>query len=178
MFWWVLKQSMHWAVVPMGAQTVYPLGSVEFAEWYHAVALELDEERLFDLMVFRCCKCRRIKLPIYPVEKPVSEGRNLRRGDLKQGNMGVDYQLAPFSSLSKAEHVSDEKTPEVNMNSLPGSRNISVWRHIMQNNTMVFLPENNFTVDTSVNLAENSLRSAVETSSCKDVLYLEMTWTE
>ncbi|XP_074366686.1 DDT domain-containing protein PTM-like isoform X2 [Apium graveolens] len=146
-------------------------------KWYHADALELDEERLFDLMGFRCCKCRRIKSPICPytdpVKKPVSEGRNLRRGDLKQGNMGVDDQLArveganPFSSLSRAEHVSDEKTPEVNMNSLPGSGNISVGRHIMQNNTMVFLPENNFTVDTSVNLAENSLHSAVEASSCK-----------
>ncbi|KAL8131246.1 hypothetical protein AgCh_007245 [Apium graveolens] len=71
-------------------------------------------------MGFRCCKCCRIKSPIYPIEKPVSEGRNLLRGDLKQGNMGVEDQLAhieganPFSSLSKAEHVSDEKTPEVN----------------------------------------------------------------
>lgn len=73
----------------------------------------------------------------------------------------------PFSSLSGVEHVTGEKTPEVNINSLPGSRNISVGRHLMQNNTMVCLPENNFSVDLSVNLAENSLLPAVDASSCK-----------
>lgn len=128
-------------------------------------------------MGFKCCKCRRIKSPICPytdpVEKPVSEGRNLRRSVPKQGSMGVDDQLVrigganPFISLSRVEHVTDEKTLEVNINSLPGSNNISVRSHTMQKNKMVSLPENNFSVDLSVNLGENSLLSAFESSSCK-----------
>lgn len=139
--------------------------------------MELDENKLLILVGFKCCKCRRIKSPICPytdpVEKLLYEGRNLRRSALKQGSMGVDDQLVrieganPFSSLSRAEHVTDEKTPEVNINTLPVSRKISVGSHKMQNNTTVCLPENNFSVDLSVNLAENSLLSAVESSSFK-----------
>lgn len=146
-------------------------------KWYHADAVELDESRLFDLLGFRCCKCRRIKSPTCPytdpVKKPVSEGRNLRRSAPKQGSLGLDDQPVrleganPFGSLSRAEHVTDDPTTEVNINSFPGSRNISVGRHLMQNTTVVFLPENNFSVGLSTNLVENSLLPAVESSSCK-----------
>ncbi|XP_052726405.1 DDT domain-containing protein PTM isoform X2 [Vigna angularis] len=34
--------------------------------WYHAEAVELEESRLFDVLGFKCCKCRRIKSPVCP----------------------------------------------------------------------------------------------------------------
>lgn len=70
----------------------------------------------------------------------------MRKRAPKQGSLGVDDQLVcpdggnPFGSLLRVEHGTDEKAPEVNIKSLPGSRNIS---------------------------AENSLLPAVESSSCK-----------
>ncbi|KAL1817029.1 hypothetical protein DCAR_0521448 [Daucus carota subsp. sativus] len=138
-------------------------------KWYHADALELDESRLLELTGFKCCKCRRIKSPVCPytepVEKPASQGRNLRKSAPKQGSLGVDDQrlsiegATPYSSLSRVED------PQVDMNSLPGSGNIFVGRHLMQNNNMVCLPEYNFSVDLSANIAENSLLLAAE--SCK-----------
>ncbi|KAG4972219.1 hypothetical protein JHK85_038640 [Glycine max] len=34
--------------------------------WYHAEAVELEESKLFDVLGFKCCKCRRIKSPVCP----------------------------------------------------------------------------------------------------------------
>ncbi|XP_047168001.1 DDT domain-containing protein PTM-like isoform X3 [Vigna umbellata] len=37
-----------------------------YQDWYHAEAVELEESRLFDVLGFKCCKCRRIKSPVCP----------------------------------------------------------------------------------------------------------------
>ncbi|XP_010243411.1 PREDICTED: DDT domain-containing protein PTM [Nelumbo nucifera] len=34
--------------------------------WYHADALQLEESKIFDVVGFRCCKCRRNRAPICP----------------------------------------------------------------------------------------------------------------
>ncbi|KZV47178.1 hypothetical protein F511_05229 [Dorcoceras hygrometricum] len=34
--------------------------------WFHADALELDESKIFSLIGFKCCKCRRIRSPVCP----------------------------------------------------------------------------------------------------------------
>ncbi|KAL6577433.1 hypothetical protein OROMI_011709 [Orobanche minor] len=38
--------------------------------WFHADALELDETKIFLLVGFKCCKCRRIRSPICPYLGP------------------------------------------------------------------------------------------------------------
>jgi hypothetical protein len=35
-------------------------------KWYHAEALELEESKIYDLVGFKCCKCRRIRSPLCP----------------------------------------------------------------------------------------------------------------
>ncbi|XP_073312587.1 DDT domain-containing protein PTM-like [Primulina huaijiensis] len=34
--------------------------------WFHAESLELDESKIFSLIGFKCCKCRRIRSPVCP----------------------------------------------------------------------------------------------------------------
>ncbi|PSR89894.1 DDT domain-containing protein [Actinidia chinensis var. chinensis] len=39
-------------------------------KWYHAEAVELEESDIFDVVGFKCCKCRRIKSPACPYSNP------------------------------------------------------------------------------------------------------------
>jgi len=39
---------------------------VGFTGWYHAEALELEESKLFSVLGFKCCRCRKIKSPVCP----------------------------------------------------------------------------------------------------------------
>ncbi|KAG6417670.1 hypothetical protein SASPL_119855 [Salvia splendens] len=47
--------------------------------WFHADALELDESKIFSVVGYKCCKCRRIKSPVCPYsnlpKKIVSKGK-------------------------------------------------------------------------------------------------------
>lgn len=69
-------------------------------EWYHADAVELEESRIFALLGFKCCKCRRIRSPICPyadqINKVVVEGKNLRKRPPKQGSLLVDPSPETF----------------------------------------------------------------------------------
>uniref|UniRef100_A0A803QKU9 Uncharacterized protein n=1 Tax=Cannabis sativa TaxID=3483 RepID=A0A803QKU9_CANSA len=58
-------------------------------KWYHADALEFDETRLFDMVGFKCCKCRRIKSPVCPYADP------------KPGSKKKDRNIL-YSKLSEA----------------------------------------------------------------------------
>lgn len=40
------------------------------ADWFHADSVELDESKIFFLVGFKCCKCRRIKSPVCPYLDP------------------------------------------------------------------------------------------------------------
>ncbi|KAH6774734.1 hypothetical protein C2S51_013138 [Perilla frutescens var. frutescens] len=41
--------------------------------WYHADSVELDESKIFSLVGFKCCKCRRIKSPVCPYLDPLKK---------------------------------------------------------------------------------------------------------
>ncbi|KAG9458985.1 hypothetical protein H6P81_003493 [Aristolochia fimbriata] len=47
------------------------------SKWYHADALELKEEEIFDLLGFRCCKCRRKASPLCPYLNPSIKSKKL-----------------------------------------------------------------------------------------------------
>lgn len=57
--------------------------------WYHADAVELDESKIFDVVSFKCCKCRRIRSPLCPFMDPEEKMQKLVR-NLKRENSGVD----------------------------------------------------------------------------------------
>lgn len=67
--------------------------SVIFTDWYHADALELEESKIFDVLGFKCCKCRRIKSPVCPYSdlKPkMQEGSKKHARASKKDHSGKD----------------------------------------------------------------------------------------
>ncbi|XP_028808128.1 DDT domain-containing protein PTM [Neltuma alba] len=61
--------------------------------WYHADALELEESKIFEVLGFKCCKCRRIKSPECPYsdKKPkMQEGTKKHRRPSKKDNSSTD----------------------------------------------------------------------------------------
>ncbi|KAL3530436.1 hypothetical protein ACH5RR_009758 [Cinchona calisaya] len=67
------------------------------SNWYHAEAVELEESKIFNLVGFKCCRCRRIKSPLCPYKdldskKQSEEKQNhtkARRQDEKDPNLEV-----------------------------------------------------------------------------------------
>ncbi|KAL5981949.1 hypothetical protein ACLOJK_016016 [Asimina triloba] len=77
------------------------------SNWYHADAVQLKEERIFDLEGFRCCKCRRKSSPVCPYMKP--DNRKSQRASKKQGTM---IPSVPGVAVGKPEL--GERTSPVN----------------------------------------------------------------
>lgn len=75
-----------------------------FADWYHAEALELDESKVFDLVGFKCCKCRRIRSPVCPYmdakEKIALESKKPYKRPPKKLNTSTD----PDSEIIHKQH--------------------------------------------------------------------------
>jgi len=76
------------------------------AEWYHAEAVELEESKIFDVVGFKCCRCRRIKSPVCPytdLKDKLPEGRRTRTKDIKQGHIPVDSDFGIISEFREWE---------------------------------------------------------------------------
>ncbi|KAL2593794.1 hypothetical protein AAZX31_12G170300 [Glycine max] len=60
--------------------------------WYHAEAVELEESKLFDVLGFKCCKCRRIKSPVCPYSDlyKMQEGKKLLTRASRKEHFGAD----------------------------------------------------------------------------------------
>lgn len=63
------------------------------ADWYHAAAVELEESEIFEVVGFKCCRCRRGKLPVCPYSDPDSNAMVTAKGSL----------TAPMMENSKVE---------------------------------------------------------------------------
>ncbi|XP_004242107.1 DDT domain-containing protein PTM-like isoform X1 [Solanum lycopersicum] len=75
--------------------------------WYHAEAVELEESKIFEVVGFKCCKCRRIKMPICPYLDPRSKRQAVERRmcarALKMDRQGIDSGF--ISELQKDENM-------------------------------------------------------------------------
>ncbi|CAK9136852.1 unnamed protein product [Ilex paraguariensis] len=85
------------------------LGLLAFADWYHAEAVELEESKIFDVVGFKCCRCRRIKspgCPYLPLDSEKSlEGKKPRTRVPKQGVSEVDVDSAVISEQFKQKEL-------------------------------------------------------------------------
>ncbi|KAL3518480.1 hypothetical protein ACH5RR_021069 [Cinchona calisaya] len=67
--------------------------------WYHGEAVELQESKIFDLVGFKCCRCRRIRSPNCPYETPNSkkqfEGKKIRTRATKQQRDDPNIDVVP-----------------------------------------------------------------------------------
>ncbi|KAK6926666.1 Zinc finger, PHD-finger [Dillenia turbinata] len=94
--------------------------------WYHADAVELEESKIFDLVGFKCCKCRRIRSPACPYMDPKSrrllEARKPRVRSSKQGNSGSD-SIVSDSAVSEEPGERDLATPLLKEDVILGQNN-------------------------------------------------------
>lgn len=76
--------------------------------WYHAESVHLEEEQLPELVGFKCCKCRRVKIPRCPYENLDSKKPELRPGHknlVRRSSMSPHLALPP-SPVN--DHTRDE----------------------------------------------------------------------
>ncbi|XP_023533643.1 DDT domain-containing protein PTM-like [Cucurbita pepo subsp. pepo] len=75
--------------------------------WYHAEAVALEESKIFDVVGYKCCRCRRIKSPECPYMDPKPEkqdgGKKARPKSSKQENSGVECDDLTISDSKKLE---------------------------------------------------------------------------
>jgi hypothetical protein len=86
------------------------------AEWYHAEAVELQESKIFDVVGFKCCRCRRIRSPVCPytdLKDKLPEGRKTRTKDIRQEHIPLDSDFGIISEFREYEPATVFHTEEV-----------------------------------------------------------------
>ncbi|XP_061346257.1 DDT domain-containing protein PTM-like [Gastrolobium bilobum] len=74
--------------------------------WYHAEAVELEESKIFCVLGFKCCKCRRIKSPVCPysdLKLKTQEGKKSHTRASKKEHSGADSDSGTFSDVKECE---------------------------------------------------------------------------
>lgn len=93
-----------------------------FADWYHADALELEESKISNVVGFKCCRCRRIRIPICPYLDPDSKKqlteKRIRARPSKVEDLGMDSDSGIILEKYQEEEPS---TPMVHLKEDIGS---------------------------------------------------------
>ncbi|CAA0815005.1 PHD finger family protein [Striga hermonthica] len=174
---------------PYNAERMY-INCETCDHWFHAEALELDESQIFDLLGYKCCKCRRIKRPHCPysdkVKKKKTKGRNpkldiqdmdsnsqssfetfLEDGQLhptlhQNEAVGDDTLLLSLSELGQCTQTSEPEHEWNNSNvSFSGPRKLLVRRHIKQESNNSSVPfEANFNSTGKLPVRKNAKRES------------------
>lgn len=80
-----------------------------FTDWYHAEAVELQESKFFDVLSFKCCKCRRIKSPVCPysdLKYHMHEGKKTHTRTSKKVHSRVGSDSGTLPKLKEREPAS------------------------------------------------------------------------
>lgn len=102
----VHKFTTLWKYVP----PLSHVSSLLFADWYHADALQLEEARNFNLLGFKCNKCRRKGSPKCPHAHPdykKPEPELLNNGNSNKGTTSDVLRLVHPTSLSSLSGEED-----------------------------------------------------------------------
>ncbi|KAK9058650.1 hypothetical protein SSX86_023492 [Deinandra increscens subsp. villosa] len=65
----LLAPKCHLCTQPYNSELMYILCE-KCNNWFHAEAVELEESKITELLGFKCCRCRRIRIPICPYTDP------------------------------------------------------------------------------------------------------------
>ncbi|KAL4560815.1 hypothetical protein LXL04_032969 [Taraxacum kok-saghyz] len=101
-------------------------------KWFHADAVELKESTILDLVGFKCCRCRRIRIPVCPYTDPET------RKKLE----------------AKKKPMFRKKTLESDSNSETNEEQVNDWELDANSNTPVF-----FDLDEPINIQEDNKKS-------------------
>ncbi|CAI9105531.1 OLC1v1004470C3 [Oldenlandia corymbosa var. corymbosa] len=80
--------------------------------WYHAVAVELEESKILELYGYKCCRCRRIKTAECPFEDQVNKRKSKSKKKAEK-----DSNLDIISPSAKVEPPSKKKVAHVEVES-------------------------------------------------------------
>ncbi|KAF3683717.1 putative GABA transporter 1-like [Capsicum annuum] len=83
--------------------------------WFHAEAVGLEESKISEVVGFKCCKCRRIRMPICPFLDPESkrqleEKRTCARAS-KRDSRRIEPDSGVISELQKDDNTSTPPVP-------------------------------------------------------------------
>lgn len=147
--------------------------------WFHADSVELDESKIFEVVGFKCCKCRRLRSPVCPYlppEKKAALEKKMMKKVPKQemSRMGSDSSVIPAQAREEAVHVPLDDPLLVSLSGVeqltedklkmdrgwinatvsePGPRKLPVRRHIKQeNDANCSLPTDSLTSPLEVNV--------------------------
>ncbi|XP_010278256.1 PREDICTED: DDT domain-containing protein PTM-like [Nelumbo nucifera] len=79
--------------------------------WYHADALQLEESKILEVVGFRCCRCRRNRLPICPYMDPECRRKRCVRAS-KRSSTGTDSISRTICTQLEGQEIS---TPDTKM---------------------------------------------------------------
>ncbi|MCD9641192.1 hypothetical protein HAX54_027261 [Datura stramonium] len=83
--------------------------------WYHAEAVGLEESKISEVVGFKCCRCRRIRIPICPYLDPKSkrqlEEKRMCARASKRYNRGIQPDSGFISELQKDEDLDTPVVP-------------------------------------------------------------------
>ncbi|KAL8029669.1 hypothetical protein ABFX02_14G240300 [Erythranthe guttata] len=98
--------------------------------WFHADALELDESKIFTLVGFKCCRCRKVKSPVCPYldpeKKKVLEGKMEIQQSAKQEISATEFDSGIFSEVNNGGNNATVSSP--------APQKLPLRRHINQEN--------------------------------------------
>ncbi|KAK6144274.1 hypothetical protein DH2020_021094 [Rehmannia glutinosa] len=72
--------------------------------WFHADAVELDESKIFLLVGFKCCKCRRSKSPVCPYLDPKKKKALEDKMERQQAAKGGTIAMGSDSGIISENH--------------------------------------------------------------------------
>ncbi|KAK4375924.1 hypothetical protein RND71_006601 [Anisodus tanguticus] len=83
--------------------------------WYHAEAVKLEESKIFEVVGFKCCRCRRIRIPIFPYLDPKSkrhlEEKRMCARTSKMDSRGIELYSGFISEVQKDEDMATPAVP-------------------------------------------------------------------
>ncbi|MCD7470308.1 hypothetical protein HAX54_010042 [Datura stramonium] len=85
------------------------------SNWFHADAVGLEESKVYEVMGFKCSRCRRTRIPICPYLDPESkkqlEEKRTRARASKIDNPGMEFGSGIISELHIDEEMSTQVVP-------------------------------------------------------------------
>ncbi|XP_060173951.1 DDT domain-containing protein PTM-like isoform X2 [Lycium barbarum] len=97
--------------------------------WYHAEAVKLEESKISEVVGFKCCRCRRIRMPICPYldpksKKQLEEKRMCSRAS-KMDSRGIEPYSGFISELQKDEDMATPSMPLQGPTSLEDNKHLA-----------------------------------------------------
>ncbi|XP_024982713.1 DDT domain-containing protein PTM-like isoform X2 [Cynara cardunculus var. scolymus] len=108
----LLAPVCHLCTKPYNSDLMY-IRCTNCDRWYHAEAVELKESKIMELLGFKCCRCRRIRIPLCPYMDPETR-RKLEAKKKPQFKKKKPKNSEPVSNCETNSEQVNELEPDAN----------------------------------------------------------------